>query len=231
MLLGKKLSSSILLSMVSLFVLTLGFFPLVLYIRLLLILVDIQNILYWFSLPFFISIGFILLLISQILISGLIIYIFHITYEPGVYNYHVKNKNVFKWMLICSLYTPARKFMEIFPIGGLKNFYYRLLGMRIGKNTLVGGVIKDPCVTSFGSNTTMGEYAIIYGHIHDYSNGTISIKKVTIGDNCVIGAGAIIMPGVTLQDNVIVAAGAVVPQDKVLESGKIYAGIPAKPIS
>lgn len=222
---------SIGLSIISIVILSIGFIPLLLYVKLLIIFVDIENILYWFLLPFLISIGFMILLISQILFSGLIIHIFHIVYEPGVYPYNIREKNVFRWMLLCTLYTPARKLMEIFPIGGLKNFYYKLLGMHIGENTLVGGVVKDPCVTSFGSNTTMGEYAIIYGHIHDYSRGTITIRRVHIGDNCIIGAGAIIMPGVTIQDNVIVAAGAVVPQNKILESGKTYAGIPAKPIT
>jgi NDP-sugar pyrophosphorylase family protein len=164
------------------------------------------------------------------MISGLIIKIFHIKYMEGEYNYSYKDKNSFKWILTCSLYTPARKIMEIFLIGKLKNTYYSMLGMKIGENTLVGGVIKDPCMTSFGNNTTMGEYAIIYGHIHDYSKGTISIKKINIGNNCVIGAGSIIMPGVTIQDDVVVAAGAVVPQNKILLKGKTYAGIPAREI-
>ena len=57
-----------------------------------------------------------------------------------------------------------------------------------------------------------------------------NIKKVKIGSNCVIGAGAIIMPGVTFEDDVIIAAGAVVTQDQVLKKGNIYAGIPAKSI-
>jgi acetyltransferase-like isoleucine patch superfamily enzyme len=168
---------------------------------------------------------------GEILISGVIIRLFHIYYDEGEYPYSYKDKNTFKWILICTLYTPVRKLIEIFPVGGLKNRYYRLLGMKIGKNTLVGGVIKDPCMTSFGSNCTMGEYAIIYAHITDYAKGKISIKPVTIGDNCVIGAGAIIMPGVTIDDNVIVAAGALVTQNQHLLSNRIYTGTPAKPIS
>ncbi len=117
--------------------------------------------------------------------------------------------------------------MEIVPVGGMKNIYYKLLGMHIGTNTLVGGVIKDPCVTSFGNNTTMGEYALIYGHIQDFSKGTLTVKPVRIGNNCIIGAGAIIMPGATVEDDVIIAAGAVVTQNQVLSKGNMYAGVPA----
>lgn len=102
--------------------------------------------------------------------------------------------------------------------------------MKIGTNTLVGGVIKDPCVTELGDNVTMGEYAIIYGHIHNMENNTIEINKVTIGNNCIIGAGAIIMPGANIEDHTIIAAGALVPKNQNLIGHKIYGGIPAKEI-
>lgn len=53
-------------------------------------------------------------------------------------------------------------------------------------------------------------------------------KEVKIGSNVWIGAGAIICPGVTIGDNCVVAAGAVVTKD--LEGGYLYAGVPAKQI-
>ena len=136
----------------------------------------------------------------------------------------------FRWIVVCALYTPIRKIQEIFPLGGIKNTYFRMLGMKIGKNTLVGGVIKDPCLTEFGDNVTMGEYAIIYGHIHNYEKSTILMDRVKIGNNCVIGAGAIIMPGAVLEDDVKLAAGAVVTKSQILKKGKTYGGIPAKEI-
>jgi acetyltransferase-like isoleucine patch superfamily enzyme len=128
------------------------------------------------------------------------------------------------------LYTPFRKLLEIFPVGRIKQYYLQLLGMKIGKNSLVGGVIKDPCLTEFGSNVTMGEYAIIYGHIHNMQHETIYMEKIRVGNNCVIGAGSIIMPGAILEDDVVVAAGALVSKGQVLAKGKIYGGIPAKEI-
>ena len=209
---------------------TLGFIPLIIFVYAVYYVFNPHLLLHWILLPVFIYFASIILLVSQYLISGIFISVFNIKYEPGTYPYELKNKNALKWVIVCSLYTPGRKILEIFPLGFLKYTYLKLVGMKIGTNSLVGGVIKDPCVTSFGDNTTMGEYAIIYAHIHNVEKGTITIKKVTIGNNCVIGAGAIIMPGVTIEDNVIVAAGALVPQDQVLKKGNIYAGIPAKEI-
>ena len=76
----------------------------------------------------------------------------------------------------------------------------------------------------------MGEYAVIYGHIHNYEKHTLEIKRVRIGNNCVIGAGSIIMPGSHIQNNVTLAAGALVTMNQTLKEGKLYGGVPAKEI-
>ena len=49
---------------------------------------------------------------------------------------------------------------------------------------------------------------------------------VALHDNVFVGAGAIIMYGVTIGENCIVAAGAVVAKD--VPSGSVLAGVPAK---
>jgi hypothetical protein len=178
--------------------------------------------------PFAIYIGAVIFFLSELFITGGIISLFHITYQPGTYEYSFRDKNTTKWTLICVLYTPFRKLLEIIPLGRIKQTYFRLLGMKIGKNSLVGGVIKDPCLIEFGDNVTMGEYAIIYGHIHNMQYETISMDRIKVGNNCVIGAGAIIMPGAVLEDDVVVAAGALVTKGQVLIKGKTYGGIPAR---
>ncbi|MEM4257864.1 MAG: DapH/DapD/GlmU-related protein [Candidatus Thermoplasmatota archaeon] len=189
-----------------------------------------STIWHYLVIPIALYLGMVILFLSELFISAGCIKLFKLTYAPGVYTYTLRDKNAFHWVVVCVLYTPMRMLLEMFPMGRIKNIYLRLLGMKIGKNTLVGGVIKDPCLTEFGDNTTMGEYAIIYGHIHNTEHGTITMNKVKVGSCCVIGAGAIVMPGAVIQDNVTVAAGAVVTQNQVLESGKMYGGVPAKEI-
>jgi acetyltransferase-like isoleucine patch superfamily enzyme len=54
------------------------------------------------------------------------------------------------------------------------------------------------------------------------------IKPINIGDNVYIGTGCIILAGVNIGDNVIIGAGAVVT--KSLESGFVYAGVPARKV-
>jgi len=70
--------------------------------------------------------------------------------------------------------------------------------------------------TIIGDNITIGHRAIVHG--------------CTIQNNVLIGMGAIILDDVLIMDNVIVGAGAVVTQGSVLESGFLYAGVPAKKI-
>ena len=54
-------------------------------------------------------------------------------------------------------------------------------------------------------------------------------KPTVIGNNVMIGIGSVIMPGVTIGDNVIIAAHAVVTKD--VASNMIVGGVPAKQIS
>jgi len=58
------------------------------------------------------------------------------------------------------------------------------------------------------------------GHFLPYSG------KIVIGNNVFVGTKVIIMHGVTIGDNSIIAAGAVVTKD--VPSGSIVGGIPAK---
>lgn len=55
---------------------------------------------------------------------------------------------------------------------------------------------------------------------------TLQVEPVMIRRNAWIGAGAIILPGVTVGENAIVAAGAVVTKD--VPDNAVVAGVPAK---
>ena len=53
-------------------------------------------------------------------------------------------------------------------------------------------------------------------------------RNIHIGKNVWIGAGAIVLPGVTVGDNAVIAAGAVVTRD--VPENTVVAGTPAKVI-
>jgi len=105
-----------------------------------------------------------------------------------------------------------------------------MIGCKIGKNVVLAGDewIFDPYVTEIGDNTTIGARSLITGHIGE---GHLIIKKIRIGNNCLIGGECFIMPGVTIEDNVVLGAKSLVLKDQVLKAGKKYAGIPAHEIN
>ena len=70
--------------------------------------------------------------------------------------------------------------------------------------------------TTIGNNVSIGHRAIVHG--------------CTIEDNVLIGMGAIVMDDCVIGANSIIGAGSVVTQGTKVESGAIYAGIPAKKI-
>lgn len=88
----------------------------------------------------------------------------------------------------------------------------------IGKNTN----IQDNAVLHLerenpmhiGENVTIGHGAIIHG--------------CTIGNNVLIGMGAIILNGAVIGDNCMIGAGALVTQGKEIPTGSMLYGNPAK---
>jgi carbonic anhydrase/acetyltransferase-like protein (isoleucine patch superfamily) len=68
--------------------------------------------------------------------------------------------------------------------------------------------------TIIGRNVTVGHGVILHG--------------CQIGDNCLIGMGAILLDGVVVGDNCIVAAGAVVTEGTKITDGQMVLGIPAR---
>ena len=49
-----------------------------------------------------------------------------------------------------------------------------------------------------------------------------------VGNRILVGMGSVVMDGVVVEDDVFIGAGSVVPPNKVLKSGYLYVGNPAK---
>ncbi|MDQ7822075.1 MAG: gamma carbonic anhydrase family protein [Candidatus Eremiobacteraeota bacterium] len=91
--------------------------------------------------------------------------------------------------------------------------------------------IKIGSFTNIQDGTIMhgaDEYSVEIGDYVTVGHGA-RLHGCTIEDMCLIGIGAIILNGAVVRKNTIIAAGSLVPEGKVLESGWLYKGIPAKP--
>lgn len=73
-----------------------------------------------------------------------------------------------------------------------------------------------PSQTHIGNDVSVGHNAVIHGGI--------------IGDNCLIGMGAIVLDNAEIPSGCIIAAGALVLSNSKLEPNSLYAGVPARKI-
>ncbi len=79
------------------------------------------------------------------------------------------------------------------------------------------------------NNPSQSDHPLIIGKGVTIGHKAI-VHACTVGDYCLIGMGAIILDDAVIEDYVMVGAAALVPSGKILESGYLYLGAPAKKI-
>lgn len=92
--------------------------------------------------------------------------------------------------------------------------------IHIGKYTN----IQDNCTvhTETDIPTKLGDYTVV-GH-------NAVVHGCTVGDNCLIGMGAIVLNRAVIGDNCIIGAGSVVTEGKEIPANSLVMGIPGKVI-
>ena len=108
--------------------------------------------------------------------------------------------------------------------------------LKIGDNSGVGINCEVYGPVTIGDNVMMGPEVVIYtrGHNHERTDITMieqgfeEVRPVTIGNDVWIGRRVMIMPGVTIGNGCIIGAGAVVT--KSMPDYSVIGGVPAKVI-
>jgi maltose O-acetyltransferase len=103
----------------------------------------------------------------------------------------------------------------------------------IGDRTFVNYdcIMLDGATIEIGADCQIGTRVQLLTATHPLEPGPRrdkweSVEPVAIGDNVWLGSGVIVCPGVTIGDDTVVAAGAVVTRD--LPAGVLAAGVPAE---
>lgn len=91
--------------------------------------------------------------------------------------------------------------------------------IRIGNNTRITKEVSF--ITHDGGLWTLRKCGLI-------DPEAVKFGPIIIGDNCHIGWNVIIMPGVSIGNNCVIAAGAVVTKN--VPDGSVWGGVPAKHI-
>ena len=101
------------------------------------------------------------------------------------------------------------------PFMSVKKRLYELTGMTIGHKTSIAYKVTPdimyPEKITVGTNCVIGFNATIL--CHEYLIDEYRIGEVIIGNEVLIGAGALILPGVTIGDRAVIGANTVVTKD------------------
>lgn len=163
-----------------------------------------------------------------------------------------KSANRLKWIWLDLWLLILNKLAYEMPIHYIRKLFYRLGGMKIGKNSYIHmwSRVYNTAGIEIGEGTIIGDHAfldgrapliignhvdiasdvMIYNSEHDiHSEGFDPVDgDVEIGDYAFIGPRAIILPGVKIGRGAVVAAGAVVTSN--VKDFEIVGGVPAKTI-
>ncbi len=106
--------------------------------------------------------------------------------------------------------------------------FYLALGTRLGENTYSQGIIHDPPFVEIGSNSVVGQSALLVPHVIE--GNKLAHYPIRIGNNVTVGANSAVLSDVVIGDGAIVATGAVVPKGTRVGPGETWGGVPAKRI-
>jgi acetyltransferase-like isoleucine patch superfamily enzyme len=145
-------------------------------------------------------------------------------------NYPIFSRMALKWAFVSSLYLFINfTFVDFILLTPFANLLQRLLGAKLGKNVQIN--------SKFVFDATLleiGDNTVVGGGAiiigHVVERGILKLKKVKIGNNVTIGSHATIMPGCQIGDNAIIGASAVLLKNTKVEDRAIYFGVPAEQI-
>ncbi len=112
------------------------------------------------------------------------------------------------------------------PLPWIDIVCYRIFGVHIGKNVVAYEGYIDPEFIEIGDFTMTSLNICIFSHLiyHD----KVIIKKVKIGDQCIIGPQTIISPGTIMHKGAILGANSYTWIGQELEGDLIHVGTPVR---
>jgi non-ribosomal peptide synthetase-like protein len=136
------------------------------------------------------------------------------------------------WGLYYFRFWLVQRIHSIFSLGHFRstpmiNLYFRLMGVKIGKQVHLGTAhFAAFDVISIGDRTSIGHDAMLNGYTLE--NGWLIIGPITIGADCFIGSKALVNRDATMQPDSSLDHGSMLPPSAVIPAGEYWHGAPAR---
>ncbi len=180
--------------------------------------------------PFVFFLGILLLIISSIAIAKVFLIFTNLFHKPkeGVFLRHKDDKDFRYWSLRAVIKKWPIWLARQLSLPIIEILIFKILGVKTSfSNSLYEGWI-DCEFVEFGKNIKIGQGSLITSNI--IIKDKLIIKKVTIQDNVIIGAHAIVLPGTKIDSDTILDAISMTNINQHLERNSIYHGTPATKI-
>ncbi len=144
--------------------------------------------------------------------------------------YSMYSFEALKWVFMSSLYLMIHyTFIDFVLLTPFANLLFRMLGAKLGKNVQIN--------SKYIFDATLieiGDNTVVGGGAiingHIVEGGRLKLKKVKIGSRVTIGSHATIMPGCEIGDRALIGASAVLLKNSKVPDKDVWYGIPAASI-
>ncbi|NVM34694.1 MAG: hypothetical protein HWN81_03800 [Candidatus Lokiarchaeota archaeon] len=191
---------------------------------------NINSLVIFFVTPLFLIIVYFMNLLIVIFFTKLL-YKFIQYLNPvkeGVFHWENKNNDYKCYFKRSFILRYVKWKIQKSPFPWLIKFAFNFIGnCQIGTNTVIEDSYLAKELLKVGNNTYLGK-ALIANHLWDKS---LTVKKITIGDNVTISDNCCISPGTEIQENVSLLPLSVTTKNDNLSADSIYFNSPLTKIS
>jgi non-ribosomal peptide synthetase-like protein len=127
----------------------------------------------------------------------------------------------------------VKKCIDITPVSLITGtpflaLYYRLMGMKTGKNVYLGSDrVRAFDLVSVGNNSSISKEANLMGYTVE--DGLLKLGKISVGKNCFVGARSLLHPGSAMEDDSSLLELSMLKVNSTIPEGETWRGSPAKP--